>query len=225
MARPVVSTADSGRLRLAVWVALGAVNFVALALTAVCVLFGVAPFNPMLHGFLTELRIANATDETLRVTPVAVPERGFARILLPAYTGRWPAFPADPPRDVVLEPGGEAVFVYDWDDCVLSEVIVRRASGALGTVVVGPPRPAGPAARITSPQVGAVTIRSAEGLPPPAAHVVAPLLAAPAAAPALPRWFLLGPAVHAASLVALWRASRGRRRARVPPPVPAPPAV
>lgn len=187
------------------------VNLVALPLTLILMMTCASAVSPMQTGFLTTVEIRNLTDQTVCVTPVGATESGAQRVLLPTYRSTVFAWSRFPYRDEPLAAGACLTVIYDWDDCVLSEVVVRRGTDDLRQVVV---RPFGPAAapEIRHPGNDVVAISGADQLPTAAPHVVAALnTIVPWWAP--PDWLLLlGPAVHAASFVLVLRwIARSRR--------------
>lgn len=194
-------------------VAAAVVNLVALPLTAFFGLVVIGPFNPMLSMFMADVEIRNGTAETLRVTPVAATERAGERVLLPTYRGHWPARPVPPHRDTALAPGASLRLTYDRDDCVLAEVVVRRASGELRQVTVtdvGRNPISG-----CRPEHAPVAIVGLDRLPLPEAYVTAPLERTGGRGWELPGLGLLalGPIIHLGTGAAAVVALRRRRRA------------
>jgi hypothetical protein len=83
--------------------------------------------NGMAVAFLTELRIHNATDEALFLTPLGT-SGGGDKYGLPIYATRFPAWPSFRTGDFIIRPGEVRRIIYDADDARLSEFVVRSAS-------------------------------------------------------------------------------------------------
>jgi hypothetical protein len=81
----------------------------------------------MVQAFLTELRVHNATTDTLFVTPLGT-SRGGDKHGLPIYATALPAFPSFRTGDFVVRSGQVRRIIYDADDARLSEFVVRSAS-------------------------------------------------------------------------------------------------
>jgi hypothetical protein len=79
------------------------------------------------QAFLTELRVHNATSDTLLVTPLGTSQHGD-KYGLPIYATRVPLLPSLKTGDFVVRPGEVRRIIYDADDARLSEVVVRSAS-------------------------------------------------------------------------------------------------
>jgi hypothetical protein len=97
-------------------------------LLPVSVLMLLGPVNPMLAMFVTEFAVENRTSERIRVTPVGTVESGSRR-LLPVYLAPFPAVWGVRNRDFVIPPGVTVRIFYDWDDVLLSEIVVHDARG------------------------------------------------------------------------------------------------
>lgn len=92
--------------------------------------------NGMLLVFLTEVRVHNATAETLLVTPIGTTSAG-EKYGLPIYATRLPALPSFRTGGFLVRAGEVRSIIYDADDARLSELIVRRAAISNESFVVG----------------------------------------------------------------------------------------
>ncbi|MCK4871903.1 MAG: hypothetical protein KAS72_04170 [Phycisphaerales bacterium] len=94
--------------------------------------------NPMQIGFITDITIANRTEETIKVTPIGATGREAKRQPLPIYATRAPATCSRQLGGFIVEPGEATVILYDWDDVNFSEIVVETESGDLFQLMVDP---------------------------------------------------------------------------------------
>jgi hypothetical protein len=92
-------------------------------------------FNPMQLAFVTDIHITNATEETIRVTPVGAYDEEGHRAPLQFFGQRRPAYESSQRGGFVVGPGETIELLYDWDDINLSEIVVERADGRVGQFV------------------------------------------------------------------------------------------
>lgn len=105
-----------------------------LLLLPVLLLFGI--LNPMLGLFITRVVVENQTTEPIHVTPVGTVSSGNRRSLLPVYLVSFPAIWGLRNRDFAI-PAGQAIdILYDWDDVLLSEIVVYDSQGRAHQVSV-----------------------------------------------------------------------------------------
>jgi hypothetical protein len=92
---------------------------------------------PLITGFTVE----NQTAEPIRVTPVGT--AGSGRRLLPVHLARFPAIWGVRNRDFVIPPGHTVDIFYNWDDVLLSEIVVHDARGRVYQISVDSSAPSG----------------------------------------------------------------------------------
>jgi len=80
--------------------------------------------------------VRNTTTEPLWVTPIA---RLHSETLVPPmFSGPVPLIPAEQTTDLPVAPGESLPVHYDWDDCNLEQLLLRRADGGLRAQLLDP---------------------------------------------------------------------------------------
>ncbi len=91
--------------------------------------------NPMAAAFKVEFTVENHLDEEIHVLPVGVVDREGTRAVLPVLHSSPLYLPRLWNREFRIPAGGSQEVSYDYDDIQISELVVRRASGAMMYVV------------------------------------------------------------------------------------------
>ncbi len=114
------------------------------------------PYNPIQIAFITDIHFTNATDESLKVTPVGAVGPHGDRFPLPVYRQRSSAYVSSQRGGFLVGPGATIEILYGWDDVNLAEIVVENMAGDVRQVVADP-NPTVNQYRIPSPNAFTLT--------------------------------------------------------------------